>query len=887
GFAMIGAYLYLQLHAPGSFGTLSDAKGWPVLPSFVVAVAATATLGFLTDQLLLRRMRKASPLARLIATVGVLLVMQSAAVKIWGVQPPFVHQLLPSKVLNFGSDVTVPSGYLWLVAIAVAITAALTLIWRLTRIGWVTAAVSQNERGAAALGISPGFVSTATWVAGTALAAVAGILVAPITQVSVGGMSLLVIPVLAAVLLSGFQSFVACLVSGLAIGVLQTVALHYDDFFATNLHITAASNAVPLLVVMGVLLVRGSSLPLRGHVADRLPALGTGRIRWRVVFPAVALMLLLMLTMFSETTVTAVGVTFAVATLLLSLVVLTGYAGQVSLAQYAIAGIGGLIGAQSAAQAGFGFLLALVAGTVGAALVGLLFAIPALRTRGVNLAVITLAIAWAAQDMVFTNQYISGDAAGVEVGPARIFGLDISGSNQPARYAAFSFLVFVGAAILVANLRRGRLGRRMIAVRSNERAAAASGIGVFRTKLTAFGISGALAGLAGVLISFQYDNASFIAFDPFSSLLTVAWIVLGGIGYVLSTINPGAIIAPGAAGSLIGLHWEGFNSWLPLIGGIAMLLAIRFNQDGITNQNVAAFSRLEARRARRRGKGLESAPALPERDPTGETRVDPKTLRIEDLSVRYGGVVAVESISIEVHPGQIVGLIGPNGAGKTSLMDAVSGFTHCHGRVLLDGEPIDRWPAHCRAAAGLTRSFQGLELFAEMTVFENLQVPHDRLGGWGTATELVWPGKATLPAVTLAAVQDFGLAPILHKKPDEISYGQRRLVAVARAVAAQPSVLLLDEPVSGLTEHESAEFAHLVRRLADSWGMAILVIEHDMNFMMSICDQITVIDFGKFVCCGTPDEVRAHPGALAAYLGDGPVEAGAPSGGKLPAGAPQ
>ena len=120
----------------------------------------------------------------------------------------------------------------------------------------------------------------------------------------------------------------------------------------------------------------------------------------------------------------------------------------------------------------------------------------------------------------------------------------------------------------------------------------------------------------------------------------------------------------------------------------------------------------------------------------------------------------------------------------------------------------------------------------------------------------------------MAAVQDFGLGPILHKSPDEISYGQRRLVAIARAVAAEPSVLLLDEPVAGLSEHESGEFAHLVRRLADTWGMAVLVIEHDMNFVMSICDRITVIDFGKFVCEGSPAEVRVNRDAVAAYLGD-------------------
>ena len=869
GFAMVGAFLYLQLHSPGSIGTsYSTAKGWPVVPAFMVAVAATAALGLATDQLLLRRMRKASPLARLIATVAVLLVLEAVGAKVWGAEPPFVQPLLPSKVWHLGSSITLPSGYVWLLAITVGLTAILTIVWRFTRIGWVTAAVSQNERGAAALGISPGFVSSATWTIGAALAGVAGILVAPITQATVGGLSLLVIPVLAAVLLGGFSSFPATLLSAMFVGVVQTIALNYNNFFEQHLRVTVASDAFPLLVVVAVMLIRGSSLPMRGHMSERLPALGTGRVRWTVVLPIVAIVLALILTVFSGSALPAIGITFTFATLLLSVVVLTGYAGQVSLAQFTIAGVGGLIAAQLVAQAGLGFVPALILGAIGAALVGMLFAIPALRTRGVSLAVITLAAAWAAQDMLFDNLHASGGSTGVTVGRAKLFGLDISGTDQPARYAAFTFIVFVLCSLVVANIRRGRLGRRMIAVRSNERAAAASGIGVFRTKLTAFAISGAVAGLAGILISFQYQTISFVTFDPFTSLLVVAWIVIGGVGFLFGTLNPGALLAPGAVLSLIGLYRPGFLSWLPIVGGVGALLAVRFNQDGITNNNVNSLHALAPKLERFR---LWTHPAVRVDVPSdvlSPSRVQPKRLQIEGLSVRYGGVVALDSIGIDVNAGDVVGLIGPNGAGKTSLMDAVSGFTPYHGRVLLDGQTIDELPAHRRACAGLVRSFQGLELFPEMTVLENLQVPHDRNGGWQTGRELVRPTKTTLSPVAMAAVQDFGLGPILQKSPDEISYGQRRLVAIARAVAAEPSVLLLDEPAAGLSEHESGEFARLVRRLADKWGMAVLVIEHDMNFVMSICDRITVIDFGKFVCEGSPAEVRVNRAAVAAYLGD-------------------
>ena len=232
-------------------------------------------------------MRQASPLARLIATVGVLLVLQSLALKVWGDNPPFVAQILPSRIWHLSSSITLPSGYVWLLIAVAGLTAILTILWRYTRIGWVTSAVSDNQRGAAAVGISPEFVSSATWAAGSALAGVAGILFTPITQVSPAGVSLLVIPALAAVLLGGFSSFPATLV--VACGwMAQALLLNYNGFFEDHLKVTGMSDVLPLLVIIVVMVVRGSSLPLRGEISDRLPAIGTGRIRWRVVLPVIA-----------------------------------------------------------------------------------------------------------------------------------------------------------------------------------------------------------------------------------------------------------------------------------------------------------------------------------------------------------------------------------------------------------------------------------------------------------------------------------------------------------------------------------------------------------------------------------------------------------------------
>ncbi|MCS5734552.1 ABC transporter permease subunit [Herbiconiux daphne] len=867
GFAMIGAYLYLQFSSPSSFNaSVPVTAGLPPVLAFVLAVVVTALLGLAVDQLVLRRMRNASPLTRLIATLIVLLVLQAGAAKIWGYAPPFVKPILPSSLLKIG-DASISESYFWLLGIGIVITAALMIVWRYTRIGWVTAAVSQNERGAAALGISPGFVSSATWVAGTALAAVAGILVAPITQVSPTALSLLIIPVLAALVLADFKSFPLVLAASLFMGVAQTILIRFNADFKNLTGIAAVSDAFPLIVLIVVLLARGSSLPLRGQAGERLPLIGNGRFRWGIVIPLFVVVMLLIFLVFPTTWLSALSVTFVVSIILLSLVVLIGYTGQVSIAQYAIAAVGGLIGARLTVDLGFTFIPALIVGTLAAAVIGLLFALPALRTRGVNLAVITLAATWAVNDMILTNSNFSGTSAGLRVGQASILGLDISGSTHPERYAAFTLIVLVIAMFVVTNLRRGRLGRSMIAVRSNERAASASGVNVSRTKMISFTISGALAGLGGILLTYQFTTASFTQYDTFTSMLAVAWIVIGGVGFVVGAIFA-AVGAPSALSSLIALNWQGFVDWLPLIAGLGSLGAIIFNPHGIVQDLSVRFGKLEKRIAPKLPWVRPVKRFEPSTEAVTPTRVEPKNLTVTGLSVRYGGVVAVDSLSFEVRPGQVVGLIGPNGAGKTSLMDAVSGFTPYSGSVSLGDEKIDGWAPHRRAGHGIVRSFQGLELFPEMTVLENLQVPQDRKIGLKALLELVRPSKTVLDPVTMAAVQDFGLAPLLHKTPDDISYGERRLVAIARAVAAKPSVLLLDEPVAGLSDSESAEFGRLVRRLADSWGMAVLVIEHDMNFVMSICDRITVIDFGKHVCDGTAGEVRENPAAIAAYLGD-------------------
>ena len=235
--------------------------------------------------------------------------------------------------------------------------------------------------------------------------------------------------------------------------------------------------------------------------------------------------------------------------------------------------------------------------------------------------------------------------------------------------------------------------------------------------------------------------------------------------------------------------------------------------------------------------------------------------------------MAVDGLSLEVHPGEIVGLIGPNGAGKTTAIDAITGFARINtGDVVLGDASLRRLSAYRRARAGVSRSFQSLELFEDLTVLENLRTASDQRDWLAGLTGLVWPADPPLHSAAVAAIREFGLEDDLHRTVTDLAFGRRRLVGIARAVATQPSILLLDEPAAGLGDAESAELAALVRRLADEWGIGILLVEHDMRFVMDVCDRIVVLDFGRTIGSGTPEEIRRDPAVVAAYLGE-PLEA--------------
>jgi sulfate-transporting ATPase len=842
GIVNFGQGAFGALAAYVTFVTARKAHGLPIGVSILLGIGATLLVSLVFEALVLRRLKKAAPIVRLISTLGLLAVVQAGLEKKYGKTNVPVKPWLPHRTFNWGG-VRVQEQVLFVIGVTLIITFALWALTRYSRIGLALTAASQNERAVQTLGWSPGLLSMFTWGLGAILAGIAGALVGPLTGLSTVGFTLIVtVAALAAALLGGFRSFPMTLVGGFVIGIGESLVTLYNNDIERWLHqdsITGLNRAVPFLVILIVLVVRGRGLPLRSHISDRLPKLGSGLINLRGVLVASGILLLLLFTVFNDRWAVATYVSLGSAVVVLSVIVLTGYAGQLSLGQMAVAGLGALFAGSLIERAGFPIELAIPAGILLAIPAGLLFALPALRTRGVNLAVVTLGLGFTISEVVFANGHWigTGVTGGTSVGAAKIFGVRVDASTHPHRWALVSLVGFVAAGLIVANLRRSQTGRRFIAVRTNERAAASLGISVFGVKLFAFGVASAIAALGGVLLGFQTKIITYDQFNVFESINKVAYAVIGALGFVVGA----AFSAPNAIGGLGTrlLELLHIGTWDALVGGVLLLVIILTHQDGVAEVVVhnmrPLFRRLKLSREER------PRPALVEQT---AQKADPKVLTVSGLTVRFGGVVAVQDVSFEVKPGEVVGLIGPNGAGKTTVIDAVTGFVRpAAATISLNDQRVEGWSASRRARNGLRRSFQSLELFDDTSVEDNIRAGAD------TGSRLSW-------------VAD------LFCLPEELSYGNRRLVGIARAVACAPSVIMLDEPAAGLDEVESRELANLIRRLADERGMAVLLVEHDVGMVMSICDRIVVLNFGTVIASGTPQTIRNDPAVVAAYLGD-------------------
>jgi ABC-type branched-subunit amino acid transport system ATPase component/branched-subunit amino acid ABC-type transport system permease component len=874
--ATVALYVFSDLRA----GRLTLPLPW--IPSFdvgvpptpvaaVVALVVAAAVGALVDVAVSRPLRRAPVVAKVVAAVGVMITLSAAVGLKYGTDLRLPDVVLPSGALTIGGF-PVPVDRIWLLGLVVVGGAALVVWNRRSWTGLALRAAAEDERAASFARLSPPRLGMVTWVVSTVFASFVLIVAGPAVGVMTpGGLTVLVVPALAVALIGRLESLGAALLGALVLGVVQgeLVFLANTKSWWPDWAKQGLTTVVPFAAIVVTLLVVGHALPTRGEdTRTALPAVLLPRNRPLAIVVVVG-GAVVALCATSGSYRFGVVTSMASALIALSLVVLTGMVGQISLAQTAFAGMAGLVLSKLGTGVPFPLSLAIAVGIATAA--GTLVGIPALRIRGAQLAVVTLAAAVAVQEFVFEGpQLVSYHA--LLIPPWRLGGLDLSvrAGRDVARlpFALFVLAVVAATFVLVGNLLRAGTGRKMLAVRSNERAAASVGIAVPVVKLGAFGLSSFLAGLGGALIAYSRGQLSSASFGLFVGIGFLAITYLSGITSQSGAVVAGALVALGIVYVVLD-RTLGVAAYYALISGPALILTVIFNPLGLAGRTRVWW---EGVRTGRRRPGRDSgervgapAPAAPP-VVAGGRAIGDVVLQARGITVTYGGVRAVADLDLDVRAGEIVGLIGPNGAGKTSFVDAVTGFTPCGGVVHLDGAEISAAPPHVRARKGLVRTWQSVELFDDLSADDNVRVGSD--SGRDVRrmlADLVRPNPPA-PAAAREAIAVMELDDVVGRRPGELPVPEQKAVAVGRALALGPQVLLLDEPAAGLDAAHSAAFGDHLRRIAAT-GVGCLLVDHDMRLVLGVCDRIYVIEFGRTIAVGRPEEVRADPAVVAAYLG--------------------
>ncbi len=620
--ALYMTYLFVWLRDKGDlvlpFGTIHIGPPLAFVPALALALVIAAVLGFLIYVLIFRPLRRAPQLAKVVASVGLAITLEAVTVLRFGTGGAIVPQVLPAQPITvFG--MVMPRDRLILAGTVAAAAVVLWAMYRFTRLGLLTRAAAENERGVLSLGSSPDRIAAFNWMLAAVIAALVGILVGPITDLDPEVFTLVIVPALGAVLLGGLSSFGWTVVGGLMIGMLQSEAQKFQISFSWWPKVDVGS-ALPFIIIIIVLMIRGRRLPTRGELTTQaLPAAPPARrpILNAAVFSAISIVLLYVLQ--TQNRVALIN-SMGGAIICLSFVLVTGYVGQISLAQMAFAGVAGFTLGPLAVNLHIPFPLAPFFAACAAAIAGVIVGIGAVRLRGIQLAVATIGFSVAISALWFESPSLTGGFSGTNLPSPTLFGLNLgiagksSGAYPRAEFGLLSLVVLVIVALGVANLRRSSTGRRLLAVRANERAAAAAGVNVTATKLLAFAASAFIAGLGGALLGYQQGNLSYPSFDIFVSLSFLAFAYLGGITTIAGALVGGSLVAGGLVFTVLSQWITGINQYQLLIGGLGLILTAVLNPVGIAGGVTYTAQMLLAKRrgAKGSGPGGAAGPPVPE-----------------------------------------------------------------------------------------------------------------------------------------------------------------------------------------------------------------------------------------------------------------------------------
>jgi ABC-type branched-subunit amino acid transport system ATPase component/branched-subunit amino acid ABC-type transport system permease component len=876
--ATVAAYAFYFLN-------VDHRVAWPIAALIsVVILGAAMGIGF---ESIAKDIARASLAWRIVATIGIVLIVEAAFTIIYGsatlTQPHFLPQ---STAAIFGTNMTWEQIIITVISLGSA--GALYAFFRFARMGKSMRAVVDDPDLLGLAGTSPDKVRRWAWVIGCVFAAMSGVLLAPSVPLDPNVLTLLIVQAFGAAAIGRFTSLPLTLAGGLVIGIGASIATEYIN--TTSLW-SGLPPSIPFIVLFLVIL-----LSPRARLVTRQSGLRRAQIPWQapgsVQLAGTVVVAAFLLTVPAWAGFRISGWTTALTyvILLLSLGLLARTSGQVSLCHVTFAAIGAVAFSKLSVSAGLPWIPALIVAGLVVVPIGAVLAVPAIRLSGLYLALATFGFGIGVQDMFYSSNLMFGSSLGISMPTPHLSWLDVSGGT------GFYYVVLLIAALVavtVVVLTRSRLGRLLRSMSDSPVALSTSGTSVHVTMVIVFCISAFLAAIAGALSGMVFSTVTGSNYPPLLSLSLIALIMIsvGGAPWF-------ALI--GAAGiGLIPTYITSANTSndLQIIFGVAAVAGAV----GLQTRMPAALSRLLDRFGSilsppalpRRFTILRSRPAVPpaaaaadrpggtqgaaaRRDEAasarqGPDRAQPVALEVEELRVRFGGLVAVDGLHLVAPPSRITGLIGPNGAGKTTVFNACSGLVSpSAGKVRLSGHDVTRFSAARRARSGIGRTFQQMELFDSLSVLDNVLVGFEasRAGGYPHSQVVSKRGDRRAGLALARSMIDLcGLAGVEHIQAGSLSTGQRRLVELARCLAGPFGVLLLDEPSSGLDHTETEAFGRILRRVVDERGIGILLVEHDMALVMDICDDIFVLDFGTLIFRGTPEDVQGSAIVRAAYLG--------------------
>jgi branched-chain amino acid transport system permease protein len=857
--------------APASLAVLlvvTSGASWAV--GFVAGLAAAVVLGVLVEFLVIRRFFRAPRLVLTVATIGLAQVLAGLGLLLpgwFGAEFPPQSFQAPIDVsftvdpLRFGGNDVVA-----LIVIPLAFV-GLALFLR-TRLGLATRACADDVDRAALVGIPVRRVHSVVWAIASVLAFLAVFLRAGIVGLSIGtvlGPSLL-LPALAAAVIGRMERLPIIAWAAVALGIIeQSVVWGWNE----------PNDVAPVLFVVVLLAVwltptgRGLRTRLEPStwravreprpVPRELARLREIRVVRAASFAAVAIALALVPVVFTESKTNLAAVALVYGIIALSLVVLTGWAGEISLGQMAFVAVGAAVGGSLTARLGWDLALGLLgAGVVGAA-VAALIGLPVLRRRGLTIAVITLAFGLATTSWLLSPRIFGEGARFDWLPPARVERPDlfgVIGVRSESRFYVLC-LVALGLVILaVVGIRRSRTGRALIAIRENDRAASSFGVNPRTTTLQAFAISGFLAAFAGALFVHQQNALVLDSYSAGESLVVFTMVVIGGLGSI-----PGALLGA--------LFVRGVTWWLPVdwqiaVTGAGMLVVLLVFRGGFG----AAFADLRDAYlravARRRGLVVPAltgvvptgAPAPTAPAPTGAT--SDAYLHVRALGAEYDGVPVLSGVDLDARAGEIVALLGTNGSGKSTLLDTVSGVhAPSRGRVTIGGADTTGSRAERLVALGVATAPADHGVFPSLTVRENL-----RLATWRVRD------RAAADAARADALDLFPrLAERMAQRAGDLSGGEQHMLTLAMAFVAAPKLLLVDELSLGLSPEATRRVQDRLRTLRDR-GVAVVVVEQSIDRAVELADRATFLDEGAVRYTGTPSGLLDRPDLVrATFLG--------------------